>query len=434
MLPGPHSSAEERKLGFFEQCAAVCIALVSLLAAFQLMLQLRDILEPLIFSGFVVAAIEKPVEHVYQTLTSCDRIFPCLRRQQRSGNAGVQVEEGERRPLQASEQRSTSGQPAHEPVSPARNRSALLMVEETVQCHGLLRIVAVLVVLSAISLALFGLGVIIWYNCMQMKEEWPVYKAGALRVAGSFEKFVDSVLKNLHVPQSNIDSYAKKSYEKLLSATEHLIFAVLNGFLENASQALSWLLLTFLYVFFWLLRPLPLTDHMNEFIRSYILKKTIICIGYGICVGVLFFILHIDLAAVFGLASFMLSYLPEVGPILSMALPIPVILLDGRLTNPLATLCAALLGQLLLKFIFSNYLEVKLIEDDRMMMIHPVWILLGLTYFGFVWGPVGMLLSVPILAMFKALVIPDTGVVPKPYGLPVLACLEGRLYRKGEMG
>merc|ERR1719213_1300228 len=111
---------------------------------------------------------------------------------------------------------------------------------------------------------------------------------------------------------------------------------------------------------------------------------------------------------------------------LSMCLPIPVILLDGRLSNPLATLCAALLGQMLLKFIFANYLEVKLIEDDRMMMIHPIWILLGLTYFGFVWGPVGMLLSVPILAMLKVAAVPENGVIPKPYGMPILACLEGR--------
>merc|ERR1719265_3115445 len=239
-------------------------------------------------------------------------------------------------------------------------------------------------------------------------------------------------MQSLHVEQSKLDSYVKQSYEKLLSATQHVMWELLNRFLVDVSGCLSWILLTFLYVFFWLVRPLPLTEQMNEFIRSYILKKTIICLGYGFCVGILFGILHIDLAAVFGLASFALSYLPEVGPIIAICLPIPVILLDGRLKNPLATLCAATLGQLLLKFVFGNYLEVKLIEDDRMMMIHPVWILLGLTYFGYVWGPVGMLLSVPILAMFKVLVIPETGVVPKGYGLPILACLEGRLSKKAE--
>merc|ERR1719161_259800 len=308
-----------------------------------------------------------------------------------------------------------------------------MMVEEAVQCDGLIRIISVMVVLFAISCVLFGLGVMVFYSGMHMKEEWPAYKSGALRVGKTLEAAIDGVLHSLKLPQGDIDKYIKSSYQGVLEGAEKLLWNLLNRLIADVSGALSWVLLTFLYVFFWLLRPLPLTDKMNEFIRSYILKKTIICLGYGFCVGMLFFILHIDVAAVFGLVSFTLGFLPEIGPMLSMVLPIPVILLDGRLTNPLGTLCAALLGQMMLKFIFSNYLEVKLIEDDRMMMIHPVWILLGLTYFGYVWGPVGMLLSVPILAMFKALLMPETGMVPKPYGLPILACLEGRLYKKGEM-
>lgn len=429
MLPGSTSSVEGRSLTFFEKCSVFCIGLVSLLAAFQLMIQLRDILEPLIFSGFVVAAIEKPVEQVYQLLINC-KFFPCIRRRQRLSSA-ANPEEVEAQPLRAAAQNRTSNDPV-DGSAEARSR-ALLLVEETVQCEGCLRVVAVLSVLFAVSLGFFGLGVVVWQSCMQMREEWPAYKAGALRVAASLEHLISTMMQSLHVEQSKLDSYVKQSYEKLLSATQHVMWELLNRFLVDVSGCLSWILLTFLYVFFWLVRPLPLTEQMNEFIRSYILKKTIICLGYGFCVGMLFFILHIDLAAVFGLVSFTLGFLPEIGPMLSMCLPIPVILLDGRLTNPVATLCAALLGQLLLKFIFANYLEVKLIEDDRMMMVHPVWILLGLTYFGFVWGPVGMLLSVPILAMFKALLIPETGMVPKHYGLPVVACLEGRLYRKGEI-
>jgi predicted PurR-regulated permease PerM len=427
MLPTTSFAADGRKLTFFESCTAFCIGLVSLFAAFELMLQLRDILEPLIFSGFVVAAIEKPVERVYQFLQhQCLMVMPCVRRRQRASSTPV-AEEVESSPLQGATQSRASNEHGD------ATQRAMILVEETVQCDGCLRMVAVLSVLSAVTLGFFGLGVMVWYSCMQMKEEWPAYKAGAIRVAHSLEGFINTMTQNLHVPQSNVDQYVKQSYEKLLSATQQVIWELLNRFIVDVSGGLSWILLTFLYVFFWLLRPLPLTEQMNEFIRSYILKKTIICLGYGFCVGMLFFILRIDLAAVFGLASFTLGFLPEIGPILSMCLPIPVILLDGRLSNPLATLLAALLGQLLLKFTFANYLEVKLIEDDRMMMIHPVWILLGLTYFGFVWGPVGMLLSVPILAMFKALALPETGMVPKLYGLPLIACLEGRLYRKGEL-
>merc|ERR1739848_649435 len=149
---------EDRKLGFFEQCGVLCVALVSLLAAFQLMIQLRDILEPLIFSGFVVAAIEKPVEHVYQFLTSC-HLCPCARRRQRAINSGSE-EEGQARPLLMSRQSGSTNDLGDESVE-ARSR-AFQFVEETVQCDGFLRIVAVLSVLAAVSLGFMGLGVIVW--------------------------------------------------------------------------------------------------------------------------------------------------------------------------------------------------------------------------------------------------------------------------------
>merc|ERR1719336_3022878 len=113
----------------------------------------------------------------------------------------------------------------------------------------------------------------------------------------------------------------------------------------------------------------------------------------------------------------------------------PVILLDGRLKHPMATLLAASLGQVLLKFIIGNILEVKLIERDREMNIHPVWIILGLTYFGYTWGPLGALMSVPMLAMVKSGALAfrgeDTDTEAEAL-VPVLAetflaCFEGRV-------
>jgi len=100
-------------------------------------------------------------------------------------------------------------------------------------------------------------------------------------------------------------------------------------------------------------------------------------------------------------------------------------------------LAVAIFGQLFLKFIFSNVLEVKLIERDKEMNIHPVWVLLGLSYFGYLWGPIGMLISVPLMAMIKSAAmsarrIGDSG---SQAGLlllvdPFLACFEGHRWRK----
>eukprot|EP00971_Amphidinium_carterae_P065291 1294065-Amphidinium_carterae.1 len=70
-----------------------------------------------------------------------------------------------------------------------------------------------------------------------------------------------------------------------------------------------------------------------------------------------------------------------------MVLPVPVILLDSRLERPLLVMVTAICGQLALKFAFSNIVEVKLIESDKKLRMHPVMILLSVGIFGYLWGP-----------------------------------------------
>merc|ERR1719361_957391 len=106
-----------------------------------------------------------------------------------------------------------------------------------------------------------------------------------------------------------------------------------------------------------------------------------------------------------------------------MIMPCPVILLDSRLERPFLVLITAVLGQLALKFAFSNIIEVKLIESDKKLRMHPVMILLSVSIFGHLWGPTGMLLSVPLMALLKIALFPE--LVPSSYRDPILIVLEG---------
>merc|ERR1719265_1074632 len=83
----------------------------------------------------------------------------------------------------------------------------------------------------------------------------------------------------------------------------------------------------------------------------------------------------------------------------------------------------ATLGQLALKFAFSNIIEVKLIESDKKLRMHPVMILLSMGIFGYLWGPTGMLLTVPLMALMKISLFSD--LVPSSYRDPILVLLEG---------
>jgi len=221
------------------------------------------------------------------------------------------------------------------------------------------------------------------------------------------------------LPEKVADEIANNA----LARVEALLSAIITEVLSNLHRFVLEFLMMALYITFWLSDPMPVGSSIQELFKRYIILKSAACLGYGLCVGILFWLLHIDLAAPFGLAAFLLSYMPEVGPFMSMLLPVPVILFDGRLKSPALTFLIATGAQLALKFIFANIVEVKLVEADRLMKMHPVIILLAVSFFGYIWGPTGMLLSVPLVAYFKVALLSDA--VPARYRDPALIVLEG---------
>jgi len=81
--------------------------------------------------------------------------------------------------------------------------------------------------------------------------------------------------------------------------------------------------------------------------------------------------------------------------------------------NPGHTLILALCGLGALKMFWSNFVEVKLIENDDRMTMHPVVTLLSIGVFGLIWGPTGMMLSVPFMGILRTVITDDD--VPKRY-------------------
>lgn len=315
---------------------------------------------------------------------------------------------------------------------------ALLDVPEakcTMLADGFCRLLALTIVIGAVLIAVLLLLLIICHGAMRMKENWSAYQAGLGRLQGMQDRFIGYFIKEFHMDK-NAEDEIKEGYFEVFKNAEDGVWILVNSIVTGLSGGISFLAFVLLYVLFWLWAPLPTGGKAGALVRSYIYKKTIVSAAYGLCVAILFIGLGIDLAVLFGVISFFLNYVPEVGAFISMIVPIPIILLDGRIQQPFVVLAVATFGQLFLKFIFSNVLEVKLIERDKEMNIHPVWVLLGLSYFGYLWGPIGMLISVPLMAMIKtaAMSARRTGDGTLA-GLPLLvdlflACFEGRRWRK----
>ena len=138
---------------------------------------------------------------------------------------------------------------------------------------------------------------------------------------------------------------------------------------------------------------------VQDRVAAYILTVGLINLGVGIVVTLAAWGLGMPYPVMWGGIAALLNFVPYVGPLAMIALLTLFGL--GTADAPLVGLipAAAYLG---LHAIESN-LVTPAILGARFTM-NPVLILLGLSYFSWIWGVTGALLSVPILLTLTALV------------------------------
>lgn len=143
-------------------------------------------------------------------------------------------------------------------------------------------------------------------------------------------------------------------------------------------------------------------------VRSYIGTKVALSMSTGILVWVIFWSIDMPMAAVFGLLAFLLNFIPSVGSIIATIIPIPFALaLYPDIFHPgaqhgvdqIAFLVAVVCLPGCVQLLIGNVLEPKLMGND--LQLHPITILLSLAIWGLLWGPIGMLLAVPMTAIIR---------------------------------
>jgi predicted PurR-regulated permease PerM len=103
----------------------------------------------------------------------------------------------------------------------------------------------------------------------------------------------------------------------------------------------------------------------------------------------------VDYAVMWALLTFLLNYVPTIGSILA-AVP-PVLLALVQLGPLSATLAAALM--LAVNTLVGNILEPRWM--GRGLNLSPLVVFVSLVFWGWVLGPIGMLLSVPLTMLVK---------------------------------
>lgn len=137
---------------------------------------------------------------------------------------------------------------------------------------------------------------------------------------------------------------------------------------------------------------------VSQKITQYVRTKLATSFLTAILVWIVLKIVGVDLAGMIGVLTFLLNFIPSIGSLVAILLPLPIVLLEHGLGLPLA---AAMLIPAIIQFSVGNILEPKLMGDS--LDLHPVAQLFSLFFWGFIWGVGGMFLAVPITVVIKLL-------------------------------
>ena len=138
-------------------------------------------------------------------------------------------------------------------------------------------------------------------------------------------------------------------------------------------------------------RPRQFLDDLT----SYLGIKTIVSMVTGVLVWLLTWWVGLDFPQLWGMLAFLLNFVPTIGSIIA-AVP-AVLLAIVQLGLGEATITAV--GFVAINIAFGNFIEPRLMGYG--VGISPLVIFVGLIFWGWVFGPVGMLLSVPLTMTLK---------------------------------
>ena len=264
------------------------------------------------------------------------------------------------------------------------------------------KIIAIIVVLIITFVLLYLIGLLIYSNIDLFAADFPRYQT-------KFNELYLKIIKSLKIPHENIIQYyshinwsellQKLSIPKIISSSvgsfitflvnlflvllftvyillgrEHLISRVAQAFPGERSEK-------FYRVF----------ENINRGVQKYLVAKAIISIGTGLSAAIILLIFGVDFAWIWGLLTFILNFIPNIGSIIATIPPILVSIFQFGRLFPAVWVAIFLIAT---HMTWGNVVEPAAM--GKSLNMSPLVVIFSLIFWGFIWGPIGMILAIPI--------------------------------------
>jgi predicted PurR-regulated permease PerM len=138
---------------------------------------------------------------------------------------------------------------------------------------------------------------------------------------------------------------------------------------------------------------------IQEQMVRYLGRLGLVSLSYVVIVSLGLWLIGLPQPILWGVLTGVLEIVPYVGPILAATLPTLVALGSGTLAQP-----AMVFGFFLVLQTIEGYVITPLLYGDA-VQINPVTVLLGVLFFGWLLGPWGLMLAMPLLILLRGLLV-----------------------------
>ncbi len=262
---------------------------------------------------------------------------------------------------------------------------------------GLGEMFSLIIIALILSFLISSFAILVGNSVQDFTENIPTYEIKLKSDLGELLERVNSF--GIHIPKEDIlnlfqtDSLMRyiattlKSFGSLLTNSFMIILIVIFMLLEISQFAYK--------VKQTNSNSLIQLTQISDNIKHYILLKALTSAATGIIITIILKMVGIHYAILWGLMAFMLNFIPNIGSIIAAVPAILMAIIQFNFTT--ATMVAV--AYLIINIIIGSIIEPKILGKG--LGLSTLIVFLSLIFWGWILGPAGMILSVPLTIMIK---------------------------------
>ena len=133
--------------------------------------------------------------------------------------------------------------------------------------------------------------------------------------------------------------------------------------------------------------------------RQYLTLTALVGAGAGVLDTIFLWIIGVPFPVLWGVLSFLLSFIPNVGFILALIPPTILALLEFGW--PMAVV--VIVGYIVINGLFDNVIKPKFMGEG--LNLSAMLVFVSLIFWGFILGPMGAILAIPLTVLVKELLV-----------------------------